>query len=348
MNWYYSSTIILHILIIASIGVLLYFILRQPKELSRRVLAFFMSTMVFLFFTYLVITLLQQYYIDYIDVWITPYKVTRVIALVLFVTSILIVLRYIKKDIKLSELFRIGSSSSEKITKQLEQEKRVAAQLRHYLNIISHDFQTPTTTIAGFVDLIREDFAVLMAETPELATLFYYIENSAQKLHQLIDGLLDFSRIVNKREFSIEPIDLNVTVQETIDMYSRKITEENIVINAGNLPTIKGNKSNIERVFQHVLDNAIKYRRVGTPLIVDIQSDDYDDKYLISVSDNGIGFRQVREQEVFELFKQLDKETSGAGIGMAIAQEIIQAHGGTMWAQGIENRGATFYFTFGK
>jgi light-regulated signal transduction histidine kinase (bacteriophytochrome) len=124
-----------------------------------------------------------------------------------------------------------------------------------------------------------------------------------------------------------------------------RITESKAKVTAAPLPLVVGDPSQLAQVFQNILSNALKYRRVQIAPEIDISARRQGAEWIISVRDNGIGFEPQYSEKIFGLFKRLYKdEFSGTGLGLAICQRIIERYGGRIWAEGSPGNGAIFHF----
>jgi light-regulated signal transduction histidine kinase (bacteriophytochrome) len=130
---------------------------------------------------------------------------------------------------------------------------------------------------------------------------------------------------------------------------SSKINESGAIIINSNLPKVLGDETQLIRVFQNLIDNSIKYSGDKQPTIF-ISAEDYEDKYLIKVKDNGIGIPIEYKDRIFEIFERLHstKDYPGTGIGLAICKRIIERHGGRIWLDDTITEGAQFCFTLIK
>jgi light-regulated signal transduction histidine kinase (bacteriophytochrome) len=118
----------------------------------------------------------------------------------------------------------------------------------------------------------------------------------------------------------------------------------------GELPTVNADHSLLRQVFINLLGNSIKYTRPREKARIEIGAEEKEHEYVIFVRDNGVGFEPKYVHRLFGVFQRLhtERDFEGTGIGLAIVRRIIARHGGTVWAEGRVNEGATFYFTLPK
>jgi light-regulated signal transduction histidine kinase (bacteriophytochrome) len=172
-----------------------------------------------------------------------------------------------------------------------------------------------------------------------------YIVENAKRMKYLIDDLLEYSRITSQaKEF--ENIDMDKVLESILSNLSIIIVENNVDVTHDHLPKIFADKNQIMQVFQNLLTNAIKFRGKEPPKI-DISAQKKEKEWIFSVQDNGIGINPKHQKQIFEVFKRLHtrEEYPGTGIGLSIAQKIIERHGGRIWAESDLGKGSTFYFT---
>ena len=134
-----------------------------------------------------------------------------------------------------------------------------------------------------------------------------------------------------------------------LDTINGRIHNTGATLTRSDLPVVRGNETQLTRLFQNLLSNAVKYGRAGVPLQVTVSSKFEGGECIVSVSDNGIGFDPQYAERIFGLFKRLHRSAyPGTGVGLAICRRIVEHHGGRIWAESEgEGRGATFSFTMG-
>lgn len=167
---------------------------------------------------------------------------------------------------------------------------------------------------------------------------------SARKASQLIDDLLEFSRM-GQTDLRYADVDLNQLVQDTIRRLEPDTRGRSIRWTLGTLPTVRGDRAMLEQVFVNLLGNAIKYtgKRADAEITIGHSADKH--STVLYVRDNGVGFDMNYAERLFGVFQRLhsEKEFEGTGIGLANVRRIVTRHGGRTWAESKVGEGATFY-----
>ena len=208
----------------------------------------------------------------------------------------------------------------------------------------SHDLRSPLTTIEGFSNILLEDYAGKLDDYGK--GLLKRISNNAKKMNQLIGDLLSFSRVSTKEilkyDFNIEEV-----VQKLVDELRPMIGERNIKFEIKQMPSAYGDLFMMNQVLLNLLSNAIKFTQTRDTAVIEVNGYTENAESIYYVRDNGIGFNMQFSDKLFGLFQRLhsSKEAEGTGIGLVIVKNIIEKHGGRVWAEGKPDTGATFYFT---
>ena len=218
--------------------------------------------------------------------------------------------------------------------------ERTNAELEQYAYAASHDLQEPLRVIVMYSQLLRKR-AGRLEENAEIC--LSHIETGAQRMQRLIADLLSYSSVLN--ESASVPVDTNAALQAAIRGCSLAVAEASGQIRFTDLPPVLASATEIELVFQNLITNAVKYRS-ETPPVIDITAAVDGLTCTFRVSDNGIGIRPEYHDRIFDLFKRLHgREVAGTGVGLALTRRIVEKHGGRIWVESDEGRGATFMFT---
>ena len=234
--------------------------------------------------------------------------------------------------------------SEEKLKKTMDELKRSNKELEQFAYVSSHDLQEPLRMITLFSQLLERRYKDKLDNDAD--DFIEYIVEGAQRMKQLIDDLLAYSRVTSMNVKEFENVDLETILNMVLSNLSVSIDENNANITHDPLPTVSADQSQMVQVFQNLITNAIKFKGQNTPEIhISTKKDENDWKF--GVTDNGIGIDPKHQEQIFEVFKRLHtrEEYPGTGIGLSIAKKIIQQHGGQIWVESEPGKGTTFYFT---
>lgn len=165
----------------------------------------------------------------------------------------------------------------------------------------------------------------------------------------IVDHLLKFSKMC-EMPINREPVRLNEIFDEAYRELLRQEPARRISFKPKELPVINGDAVMIRLLVSNILSNALKYTRNRELAVIEVTSSENDDEYVISISDNGVGFDMNYSSRLFGVFQRLhsQNEFEGSGIGLAICQRILKRHNGRAWMTGEVDRGASFYFALPK
>jgi PAS domain S-box-containing protein len=224
--------------------------------------------------------------------------------------------------------------------------QRSNRELQHFAHTVSHDLRAPLRTVEGFLELLARRHGTSLE--PEAQEFVELAVNEMERMQQMIQGLLDFSR-VETRGRSLSPVDSSAVLERVLDSLRKDMAEHEATVTAGPLPVVMADEVQLSLVFQNLLDNAIKFQDGATAPRVEIAAERQDDLWLFSVRDNGIGIPSDRGQRerIFQVFQRLHPADAypGTGIGLALCKRIVERHGGRIWVESAPGEGATFYFT---
>jgi PAS domain S-box-containing protein len=246
------------------------------------------------------------------------------------------------------------------LQRSIRELQRSNQNLEEFTRAASHDLKEPIRKIQLFSDRLRHSIGSSVdAKTRDL---FDRMENAASRMRLLIDDLLEYSYVTSS-PFQQEAVDINEIVQLVLTDLELIIEESGAVVDCENLTTISGNRRQLQQLFLNLVSNSIKYskpainphifihaRKVNgseTNLNLD-PADIHRDYTLIEVADNGIGFDMNDAERIFHVFTRLHngRQYSGTGIGLAIANRVMENHSGYIFARGVKGQGATFTLLF--
>ncbi len=225
--------------------------------------------------------------------------------------------------------------------KLLEQIQNVNNELKDFAYVVSHDLKAPLRGIKALTQWLSTDYGDKFDEegTEQMALLV----NRVDRMQNLIDGILQYSRVGRTEEKHVE-IDLNKLLPSVIDMVS---PPENIEITVDeNLPTIACERTRITQIFENLLSNAVKYMDKPEGRIR-IGCDDEGDFWKFSVADNGPGIEQQHFERIFRIFQTLQArdELESTGVGLTVTKKVVELYGGNIWLESEVGKGTTFFFT---
>jgi light-regulated signal transduction histidine kinase (bacteriophytochrome) len=263
---------------------------------------------------------------------------------------------YITKPFQIEEvLARIGNQLTiqqllHSLTEQNVQLQQLNAELgrsnlelEQFAYIASHDLQSPLQTIITSADLMRLKYS-LDANADRYIT---QIVDASMRMSHLIQDLLAYSR-AGTDSIEFKPTDCKIVLEEALANLAAAISSSGASIIYGELPTVMGEGTQLLRLFQNLISNAIKFRHPSVSPQIKITAEAQNDgKWIIAVRDNGIGIEPQHFQRIFEIFQRLhsSKEYPGTGIGMSICKKIVERHGGRIWLESQPGVGTSFYFT---
>ncbi len=224
------------------------------------------------------------------------------------------------------------------------------AELERFTYTVSHDLKSPLITIGGFLGYLEED--AMKGNTEKLKDDIQRIKNAAGKMKNLLDELLELSRI-GRLMNPPEEIPFEELVREALENVHGQLDERGVAVTLEpNLPAVYGDRQRLVEALQNLIDNAAKCMGEQIDPRIEIgQRGEEGDKPVFYVKDNGIGIMPKYHERIFGLFEKLDAKTEGTGIGLALVKRIVEFHGGRIWVesaaslQGEASKGSTFYFT---
>ena len=217
-------------------------------------------------------------------------------------------------------------------------------ELESFSYSVSHDLRAPLRAIDGFSLMLLEDYGTKLE--PEAQRYLATIRAGSQRMGQLIDDLLAFSRL-GRQSLKRVKVDMEHLVGVALPEALTETAGATPVISVNPLPSARGDPVLLQHVWSNLLANAVKYSsQVEAPEIAVGASQD-GDEVVYYVRDNGAGFDMQYAHKLFGVFQRLHghEEFPGTGVGLAIVHRIITRHGGRVWAESVPGRGATFYFT---
>jgi PAS domain S-box-containing protein len=228
----------------------------------------------------------------------------------------------------------------EERTRQLAAANR---ELEAFSYSISHDLRAPVRAIGGFTRILMDEHKHKL--DAEMQRLLGVVSASATRMSQLIDDLLEFSKL------SGEPVEgcrvaMTELARSVIDELLEHSPCPRVAVHLQELPDVEGDGSMLRQVFANLIGNALKFTRQRAEPRIDIGCEPRNSETVFFVRDNGVGFDMNYASKLFQVFQRLHStaQFEGTGVGLALVQRIIQRHGGRVWAEGAPGAGATIYF----
>jgi light-regulated signal transduction histidine kinase (bacteriophytochrome) len=244
------------------------------------------------------------------------------------------------------QLARQNEQLQEEIAARREMEvalRRSNTELEQLAYVASHDMQEPLRMVASYLQLVAQRYkGRLDADADEFIG---YAVDGAKRMQALINDLLAYSRLGTKAR-PFERTDCNKLVDIALRNLAIARAESGAQVTSDTLPEVMGDPSQLLQLFQNLLSNAFKFKRID-PLQVHVTAQAVDGAWRISVSDNGIGIAPEYFERIFVLFQRLHGRGAfpGTGIGLALCKKIVERHGGEISVDSQEGRGSTFSFT---
>ena len=246
----------------------------------------------------------------------------------------------------ISRDIRERKQSERKLKKLVENLKGSNDELEQFISFSYSNIQEPLQTVASYTQLIGNCYK----DKPDDNANNYidYAVNSAVRMQQIIQDLLEYSNIINN-EGEFKPVKFEDALNEAILNLNIIIKSNNAEITHDHFPIIIADKEQIVLLFENLIENAIKFKKENeSPKIhISVSVDKEKGEYVFGVSDNGIGLDPQYAEQIFVIFQKLHTidKYPGNGMGLAVSKRIIERHGGSIWAKSKSKDGATFYFT---
>lgn len=242
------------------------------------------------------------------------------------------------------KLAHLNFELEERVAERTSQLENANKELEAFSYSVSHDLRAPLRGISGFINILIDEYGSQLDD--EGQRLCGVIRDNSQKMGQLIDDLLSFSRL-SRKELQKSIIDIETMVSSLYHEITTPDQRDKIKIRIGDLPDCVGDTTLMRQVIINLLSNSVKYSsKVESPQI-EIYSERGDNFVKYCFKDNGAGFDMRYYEKLFGVFQRLHgaKEFEGTGVGLAIVQRIVHRHGGNVGAIGEIDKGATFWFT---
>lgn len=214
--------------------------------------------------------------------------------------------------------------------------------LEVFTHALAHDLREPVRTVRAFTDVIVEDGGL-----PEGAVAnFEFIRRGTDRMAMMVDNVFAYTQLHDPSRIRKEPCAMDAALSAACENLRRLIEESEAAVTAGPLPVVEANPGQMMQLFQNLVGNAIKH--CPRPVAVKIAAEDQDTLWVFKVCDNGEGIAEDDIPRIFRPFKRLNADEEGTGLGLAICAKIAAIHGGRIWCESANGRGACFCFTLPK
>ena len=234
--------------------------------------------------------------------------------------------------------------NNQKYTEQLGQSNK---ELERFAYITSHDMKEPLRNIISFSQLFKKRSKNRLNENE--TEYLDIISNNANQLHELIENVLEFSRINRNISEDLGDVDLQDVIGEIVHNLKITLCDKNGVVICTHLPKIKAAEIHMIQLFQNLIENGIKYNKNNQPEVY-ISMVEKTKDYIFKIADNGIGISPEYHDHIFEMFKRLHtrEEYQGTGIGLALCKKIAQRYKGDLTVEKSSDKGTMFKLVLPK
>lgn len=225
--------------------------------------------------------------------------------------------------------------------------EKLKQEYQEYIYKISHDLSGPFRQIQGFANIINRKYSDIFDSKSQQH--MQLILKGAEKGICLVEGLLELSR-VETHPCKMQTLHSSVALRNAREMLFELETASEAEYIVDDLPEITGDKLQICQLFYQIIHNALLYHATDNKPVINITVSEQEDQWLFSVIDNGLGIPENRLKEIFHPFKRFNENSEhlGVGLGLSIADRIIERHHGSIWAESTPGEGTKLYFTVSK
>lgn len=246
-------------------------------------------------------------------------------------------------------LRELNASLEQKVEQRTGELRTAIKELETFNYAVSHDLRAPLRHVTSYLALLAEELAGSGDETVQ--DLLQRCQRALQRMHEMISGMLSLAQL-GREALVLTRVDLTAMVQELLQELPAA-QRDAVRFDIGPLPVLQADRVLLRQVLHNLLDNAIKYSSSQSAPMVSIHDctpGSAASEYIIEVRDNGVGFDASYSDKLFLLFHRLHSpsEFPGSGVGLALSAKILQLHGGRIWAQSEQGKGASFFIALPK
>ena len=270
-----------------------------------------------------------------------------------------------QRKIAVEQIRQLNEELEQRVVERTKELEQANAEIRHFAYIVSHDLRSPLVNLKGFSAELRSDLKLIednlnkvlpllepslrdnmtQALQQDIPESLGFIESSVTNMDQFTKAILKLSRL---GRFHLDLIEINVDtlVRKIIKSLNYQITQKNVQIIIGDLPTIIADLVSIEQIFSNIITNALTYLDPQRPGEVIIDAEKDESEICFRVQDNGRGIAPEDEDKIFAPFRRAGKQNEpGEGMGLAYVQTLVRRYGGQIWFNSELGTGTTFLFT---
>jgi PAS domain S-box-containing protein len=258
--------------------------------------------------------------------------------------------RQIALAVENARLYHGVIQANEKLRLEIEERQRAEKTLTDFTAMVVHDLRSPLSNVVSMTESVRDGLFGAVNEQQE--KWLWKIQTNCRSLIDHVSDFLDFAKIdAGKLDLNREPSDLAARVRDSLMEFSIEAEKRNIQLHShlsDRLPIISADPRRLSQVLANLLSNALKFTDRGGQIDVDVSLSG-DRGIVIAVRDSGVGIPAEELDGVFEMYRQLSTSRQtrrqGTGLGLAICKKIVEAHGGRIWVESEEGKGASFFFS---
>lgn len=242
------------------------------------------------------------------------------------------------------EVRRLNEELEERVQHRTSELEASTRELDAFAYSVSHDLRAPLRSLAGFSEVLIEDYGDRLDETGR--GYLTRIEANAARMARMIDDLLDLSR-ATRVELRRERVDVSAVARDVLDELRDADPDRDVQAAVADDLVAGGDPHLIRLILHNLLGNAWKFTARRSPAVIRVDAITRHEAPVFTISDNGAGFDMRYVAKLFDPFQRLHStaDFEGTGIGLAIVHRIVQRHGGRIWSESEPGQGATFFFT---
>ena len=232
-----------------------------------------------------------------------------------------------------------------RIARQNKALRTAYEELDRFCSAVSHDLKSPLSVMRMLLSMLKDELGDSVPD--EAAHILGILDGKAELLTAMVERLLEFSRMCSIRP-NMVPLDMSTLLHEVYDEQRLAEPERQVELEMEPLPLVHGDAVLVRMLLKNIISNAFKFTRGRENARITVTAGEEDDFTVIAVRDNGAGFDMRYADRLFRIFQRLhdDSEFEGTGVGLAMAQRIMERHGGKIRMTGEVNNGVTVFLYF--